>query len=344
MVRRQRQQGAGRPRPAGAEQSGNCRKAANDPGTTNPGDTLAKECYAGGTSQIYLNVAGRDPAAGNTPQIPAANYETVRNQIVAAFQNLDDPNLPGQQQVVLKVMKKEELRNVDGTDGLHPNRSGDVVVVFRPPYQTDAQTPGQLVAPSQFFGQHGYLPDLVNLQRNINMHATFIAAGRGIKADKVPVTGVRAIDVAPTLAYLLDIPGPQNARGKILYRILDNGSSLIEATILDISDYHGQLVPLAEASDNLSGGGAANPRSRPAGRRSSSRGSTCTGGSEGRPLHRDRRRCGRGDPAHLGVLRRHPDHRADEPDGLQARGLGNHSFDRGEAYLRNTLIPLADFK
>ena len=31
------------------EQSGNCRKAANDPGTTTPGDTLAKECHAGGT-------------------------------------------------------------------------------------------------------------------------------------------------------------------------------------------------------------------------------------------------------------------------------------------------------
>ncbi len=163
------------------EQSGNCRKAANDPGTTTPGDTLAKECHAGGTSQIYINLAGRDPAAGNTPQVPAANYEAVRNQIIAAFQNLDDPNLPGQQQVVLKVMKKEELRNVDGTDALHPNRSGDVVVVFRPPYQTDAQTPGQLIAPSQFFGQHGYLPDLVNLERNVNMHATFIAAGPDIE-------------------------------------------------------------------------------------------------------------------------------------------------------------------
>ena len=43
------------------EQSGNCRKAANDPGTTTPGDTLAKECHAGGTSQIYINLAGRDP-------------------------------------------------------------------------------------------------------------------------------------------------------------------------------------------------------------------------------------------------------------------------------------------
>ena len=82
------------------EQSGNCRKAANDPGTTTPGDTLAKECHAGGTSQIYINLAGRDPATGNTPQVPAANYEAVRNQIIAAFQNMDDPNLPGHQQVV----------------------------------------------------------------------------------------------------------------------------------------------------------------------------------------------------------------------------------------------------
>ena len=48
------------------EQNGNCRKAANDPGTTIPGDTLAKECHAGGTSQIYINLAGRDPAVGRT--------------------------------------------------------------------------------------------------------------------------------------------------------------------------------------------------------------------------------------------------------------------------------------
>ncbi|MGH3838422.1 MAG: alkaline phosphatase family protein, partial [Pseudonocardiaceae bacterium] len=240
------------------EQSGNCRKAANDPGTTTPGDTLAKECHAGGTSQIYINLAGRDPAAGNTPQVPAANYEAVRNQIITAFQNLDDPNLPGQQQVVERVMKKEELRNVDGTDALHPNRSGDVVVVFRPPYQTDAQTPGVLVAPSQFFGQHGYLPNLVNLARNVNMHGTFIAAGPGIRRQN-PVAGVRAIDLAPTLAYLMGIPGPQNARGKILRQLFPSPGQLKEITILDISDYHGQLVPLTEAADTLAGGGAANP-------------------------------------------------------------------------------------
>ncbi len=49
----------------GAEQTGNCRRAAVAP-------TLAKECHAGGTSQIYLNVAGRDPATAGEPQVPAA--------------------------------------------------------------------------------------------------------------------------------------------------------------------------------------------------------------------------------------------------------------------------------
>ena len=33
------------------------------------------------------------------------------------------------------------------------------------------------------------------------------------------VKGLRAIDVAPTIAFLMDIPGPQNARGRILYDI-----------------------------------------------------------------------------------------------------------------------------
>ena len=324
------------------EQSGNCRKAANDPGTTTPGDTLAKECHAGGTSQIYINLAGRDPAGGNTPQVPAANYEAVRNQIIAAFQNLDDPNLPGQQQVVLKVMKKEELSNVDGTDALHPNRSGDVVVVLRPPYQTDAQTPGQLVAPSQFFGQHGYLPDLVDLKNNINMHATFIAAGPGI--GKGSAKDVRAIDVAPTIAYLMDIPAPLNARGSILYDILAE-KKLKEITILNISDWHAQLAPLAETADNVSTAGALNPtfsiggaafidtwyeqfEADAAGDVIRVNGGDSFGGAT---------------PPISNFFEDRPSVEIMNMMGIDVEAIGNHQFDRGEQFLRNELIPLANF-
>ena len=155
-------------------------------------------------------------------------------------------------------MKKEELRNVDGTDALHPNRSGDVVVVFRPPYQTDAQTPGQLVAPSQFFGQHGYLPNLVNLATE-RQHARDVHRRRTGHPQAEPGRG-RPGHRRRADARLPDgHPGPQNARGKILRHAQPNPGQLKEITILDISDYHGQLVPLAEAADNLAGGGAANP-------------------------------------------------------------------------------------
>ncbi len=312
------------------EQPANCRAAA----TTN----RAKACWAGGTAQIYVNLAGRDPGG----VVPAADYETVRNQIVSAFQGLTDPANPGKQ-VVARIMKKEELRNVDGTDALHPSRSGDVVVVLRPPYQFDAATPGQRIAFSQFFGQHGYLPDLVDLPHNVNMHATFIAAGPGIRKQDT-VAGVRAIDVAPTVAFLLGIPGPQNARGKILTSLAPRPGQYKEITILDISDYHGQLVPLSEAADNLSGGGASNPSFGIGGaaflkpwfdwyRGEATNGSitVAAGDSVGAT------------PPISSFFGDRPTIELMNAMGFSADGLGNHNFDKGQAYLRTTLIPLAHY-
>jgi 2',3'-cyclic-nucleotide 2'-phosphodiesterase (5'-nucleotidase family)/predicted AlkP superfamily phosphohydrolase/phosphomutase len=316
----------------GAAQTGNCRLGAS-------GVTQAKACFAGGTAQIYVNLAGRDP--GGT--VPAADYETVRSRIIAAFQNLTDPAKPGKQ-VILRVMKKEELRNVDGSDSLHPSRSGDVVVVARPPYQFDAATPGQRIAFSQFFGQHGYLPNLVDIRHNVNMHATFVAAGPGVR-HRDPLAGVRAIDVAPTMAYLIGVPGPQNARGRILFPILPNAGQLMELTVLDISDYHGQLVPLSEAADNLTATGSSNPTFGIGGaaflkpwfdgyRAGARNGSITVAGGDS-----------------VGATPPISSFFGDTPTielmnamKFDADGLGNHNFDKGEQYLRNTLIPLASFR
>jgi 2',3'-cyclic-nucleotide 2'-phosphodiesterase (5'-nucleotidase family)/predicted AlkP superfamily phosphohydrolase/phosphomutase len=208
----------------------NCAAAVTD---------LTKACWAGGTIQIYVNTT-----------LPAGiTYAAVRAAITSAFDNLTDPAKPTRP-VISRIMQKEELRNVDGSDSLHPNRSGDVVVVTAPPYQSDAGTTDKEIFLSHFFGQHGYLPNLVDLKHNINMHATFVAGGPGFKHKK-NVKGLRAIDIAPTLAFLMNIPGPQNARGRILYDILENTEDLTEVTILDISDYHGQLIPLSESADTL---------------------------------------------------------------------------------------------
>ena len=260
----------------------------------------------------------------------------MRTAVVNAFQSLTDPANPGAQ-VVLKIMKKEELRNVDGSDSLHPNRSGDVVVVLNPPYQFDAATFGQTIAFSQFFGQHGYLPETVDLADNVNMHATFVAAGPGIRKQD-PVTGVRAIDLAPTVGYLLGVPGPYNARGKILYNLFPSPGSVKEATLLYITDFHGQLIPLSQAADTLGPsfgiGGAAYLKPWFDWYRGEAMGTSLTlagGDSVGAtpPISNFF-----GDKPTMAVL---------NMLGMSADTLGNHNFDYGSQYLRTQLIPLAKF-
>ncbi|HET7677679.1 MAG TPA: alkaline phosphatase family protein [Candidatus Limnocylindrales bacterium] len=337
------------------EQSGNCRKAANDPPpapANTPGDTKAKECHAGGTAQIYLNVAGRDPAGTsniNLPQIPASQYEATRTAIKNAFLALNSGGI----QPIDRVLLKEELRDVDGSDSLHPNRSGDVIVVARPPYQFDGAAAGQTFAFSQFFGQHGYLPDLVDLAHNVNMHGTFVAAGPGVVQSSTPIPGVRAIDLAPTIAFLLRIPGPENATGRILYEAVGKGSLLKQATILHISDFHGQLTPLSEAPDSLPAtvSGVATGASVP---------SFAIGGAAFLKPWFDRFRSAAEAP-HGSVTLTAGDAVGASPPissffgdtptielmnamGFDLNGLGNHEFDKGSEYLRETLIPLADFK
>ena len=299
----------------------NCRA-----GTGTDAVNLAKACWAGGTAQIYVNSS---LPAGTT-------YAQVRTAVINAFQNLTDPANPGAQ-VVLRIMTKEELRNVDGSDSLHPNRSGDVVVVLKPPYQFDAATFGQTIAFSQFFGQHGYLPETVNLADSVNMHATFVAAGPGILRQG-PVAGIRAVDLAPTLAFLMRIPGPINARGKILYNLFPSAPEYKEATILYITDFHGQLTPLSQTADTIGPsfgiGGAAYLKPWFDLYRSEAKDGaiTLTGGDA------------------VGATPPISDFFGDQPTmtifnmlGVTADTLGNHNFDRNSEYLRTQLIPLANF-
>ena len=187
------------------------------------------------------------------------------------------------------------------------------------------------------------MPELVDLAHNVNMHATFVAAGPGIVQSDIPLTGVRAVDLAPTLAFLLNIPGPQNARGRILYELTQGAGRYKEITILNISDYHGQLVPLSEAADNLAAPGT-NPSFAIGGaaflkswfdlyRNEASGGSVTIAGGDSvgatPPIS-----AFFGDTPTIEIM---------NMMGFNLDGLGNHNFDKGQAYLRNTLIPLANY-
>ena len=189
--------------------------------------------------------------------------------IKAAFLAVADPNdwtgdgAPEGWKVMDRAYTKAEARAIPNGPGstanmAHPTRTGDLVAFAQPPYQFDAATPGTLVARSAFFGQHGYVPDVQDLDASVNMRATFLAGGPAIARKRV--RGMRTIDVAPTIAYLLRVPLPQQAQGRVRLDLLRRASSAKPLTVLGINDFHGQLEPTTTPVDgvNTRVGGAAN--------------------------------------------------------------------------------------
>jgi 2',3'-cyclic-nucleotide 2'-phosphodiesterase (5'-nucleotidase family) len=245
-------------------QTSNCRPASAETISS------AKACWAGGALQIYLNVAGRDPAPpmGSTiKQIAAGDVAAKVAEIKAKYLGLVDPNdwtgdgQPEGWKMIDRVFTKAEARHIPNgpgstTDMAHPTRTGDLVVFSFPPYQWDAATPGTLVSLSHFYGQHGYVPDVQNLAANVNMRATFLAGGEGIDDDTVKAS---SIDLAPTLAFLLGIPEPQHSQGKVLLDAIDDGRDYTPVSIVGLNDFHGQLDPTTFTYDGRaeSVGGAA---------------------------------------------------------------------------------------
>ena len=242
-------------------QTSNCRPAT--------GETMgkAKACWAGGAVQIYLNLAGRDPVNPALQQVAAVDEAATVAQIKAAYLAVADPNdwtgdgSPEGWKVIDRVFTKAEARYIPNGPGStanmsNPTRTGDVVAFAYPPYQFDAATPGTLVARSAFFGQHGFVPDVQDLASNTNMRATFLAGGEGI--GRGTLTGVRSIDLAPTIAFMLGVPVPQHSQGRVLLEALKQGDRYTPISVIGLTDFHGQLDPTTTLQDgrNVPVGGA----------------------------------------------------------------------------------------
>jgi 2',3'-cyclic-nucleotide 2'-phosphodiesterase (5'-nucleotidase family)/predicted AlkP superfamily phosphohydrolase/phosphomutase len=297
------------------EQTGNCRPAP----ASQAGKTIAKACWAGGTTQIYLDLKGRNPDGVLAP----ADYQATVDKIVAAYRNLKDPATG--QPVIEKVLTKPEMADVQGGDSLNPERTGDVVVVSKVPYEFDGNTVGTLVAPSKFFGQHGYLPEDVDLAHNINMHATFVAGGPDI-GHAPSVRGVRAIDLAPTLAVLGGFNPPLQAQGSVLTSIIKGGSRYATGQLLAINDVHGNLTsdgltytdPYTGVKDTAGGLAVLTTYLKKA-QASDPRDTVTVAAGD---------MVGASPPA-SGLLRDKPTLDALNKMGIDVGTLGNHEFDRG---------------
>ena len=207
-------------------------------------------------------------------------------------------------------------------DMAHPTRTGDLVVFAYPPYQFDAATPGTLVARSAFFGQHGYVPDVQNLAANVNMRATFIAGGGAIRPNVV-ASGLRTIDLAPTIAYLLGIPEPQHSQGVVRLDLLRGGEARDAG-----ARHRPDRLPRPARSDhaarwtarNVSVGGAAQLATMFDEEAAQFPGPSflfASGDNVG------------ASPANSGLLQDMPAIDVENAWGLQATSYGNHEFDYG---------------
>ncbi len=202
----------------------------------------------------------------------------------------------------------------------HPTRTGDLVVFSSPPYQFDAATPGTLIALSAFFGQHGYVPDVQDLDSNTNMRATFLAGGDAI--DRGTVDDVRSIDLAPTAAFLLGIPVPQHSQGVVRLDLLDDGDRYRPLSIIGLNDFHGQLDQTTSTIDGrtVTVGGAGQLATMFDEEAASLPGETlllAAGDNVG------------ASPPNSGLLDDMPAIDVENAWGLDATSLGNHEFDFG---------------
>jgi 2',3'-cyclic-nucleotide 2'-phosphodiesterase (5'-nucleotidase family) len=319
-------------------QTSNCRPAI--------GETIgkAKACWAGGTVQIYLNLAGRDPAGGGFQQVAAVDEAATVAQIKAAFLALSDPNdwtgdsQPEGWKMIDRAFTKAEARYIpngpDSTaDMAHPTRTGDLVVFAYPPYQFDAETPGTLVARSAFFGQHGYVPDVQNLDASVNMRATFLAGGDEIR-ERFVADGIRTIDIAPTIAYLMGIPEPQHSQGVVRLDLLQEnehghghgGDGRTLVPVIGLTDFHGQLEQTTVTMDgrNVPVGGAS--------QLATMFDEEAAQLPEGSFLFASGDNVG-ASPANSGLLQDKPAIDVENAWGLKATSYGNHEFDYGVARL-----------
>jgi predicted AlkP superfamily phosphohydrolase/phosphomutase len=183
--------------------------------TNRPAVTSRAVAYGvGGTANVYVNLRGRERRGLVAPEDAPA----IESRIVEAFAALQDPDAPDTP-VIARVLRREETAAVETGEGpanmLHPSRTGDVVVFAAPPYQFDGAHPTRLIADAPLLGQHGYLADVVDFERSLNMRSAFVMHGPGVRQD-VCLDDGRAIDLAPTLAYAMGIDGPKDADGRVL--------------------------------------------------------------------------------------------------------------------------------
>lgn len=174
------------------------------------------KCYSlGNVGQIYVNVAGREPLGCVQP---GAEYEAVREDVIARLQQLRDPATG--EPVVEAIFRREELYS-----GPQLAKAPDIVFI---PTRLEYFGFGEYE-----FGSHQIIEAM---QRGISgthrMNGIFLAYGRNI-APGIEVDGAQITDLAPTILHLMGEPVPAHMDGRVLTEVLPADFPPVETVRLE---------------------------------------------------------------------------------------------------------------
>ena len=152
----------------------------------------------GNVGQIYLNVAGREPYGCVEP---GAEYERVREAIMARLQTLRDPQTG--ETVVESIYRREELYQ-----GEYLEKAPDIVFL---PRRLEYFGFGEYE-----FGSHQIIE---SMRRGISgthrMNGIFMAYGAAVRPGAV-VENASLYDLAPTILHLMGEQIPAHMDGRVL--------------------------------------------------------------------------------------------------------------------------------
>ncbi|MGH7855189.1 MAG: alkaline phosphatase family protein [Candidatus Binatia bacterium] len=152
----------------------------------------------------YLLINSKDRKNGIVAKDQRAEIIRRTREILLALRD-------GERPVVKAVFDAE----TDGPAmGIGGDVGGDIYIELDPGYDFDPRiAPGALVSETQAHGNHGANPE------QAAMRTLMVFYGPGIRAGQ-KLANVRIIDFAPTLAWLLDLPRPKDATGRVLFESL----------------------------------------------------------------------------------------------------------------------------
>jgi predicted AlkP superfamily phosphohydrolase/phosphomutase len=152
----------------------------------------------------YLLINSKDRKSGIVGSAERAELIRKVRAILLALRD-------GEQQIVKAVYDTE----TDGAAmGLGGEVGGDIDIELAPGYDFDPRiTAGGLVSETPPYGNHGASP------AQTAMRTLMVFNGPGIRPGQ-KLKNVRIIDFAPTLAWLLDLPKPKDATGRVLFEML----------------------------------------------------------------------------------------------------------------------------